>query len=380
MPLDRYILLTGSINNAGDFLIRQRAMELLSLLRPDRTWLEMPRWKPLDDDALEKINASRALILAGGPALQYQMYPGLFPLRKNLNEIKVPIVLMGIGWKSLDGDWLASQHYPLSRDSLRLMDHLAPAPVLSGVRDYFTLHVLNRYGVNNVIMTGCPALYVPRFFDTGIDIPRKIERISFSVGVSFLHSPGMHRQAEQIVLALKDRFPKALIEAVFHHTLEDDYLEKYPDPAVLKKNRAFAAWFKKQGVPVMDVSGGADKMIAQYTGTDLHVGYRVHAHILATSMSRPSILVAEDGRGKGLYQVLSGLIFDGFRAVKTGLLARGMAKTGLADTWQALPFLHKDIINALDYEMSHNGPRLKPVRHRINDTFHMMKQFMAALP
>jgi hypothetical protein len=97
-------------------------------------------------------------------------------------------------------------------------------------------------------------------------------------------------------------------------------------------------------------------------------------------MSRPSILVAEDGRGKGLYQVLSGLIFDGFRAVKTGLLARGMAKTGLADTWQALPFLHKDIINALDYEMSHNGPRLKPVRHRINDTFHMMKQFMAALP
>jgi polysaccharide pyruvyl transferase WcaK-like protein len=36
-----------------------------------------------------------------------------------------------------------------------------------------------------------------------------------------------------------------------------------------------------------------------YGQVDLHVGYRVHAHLCALSRRRPSLLIAEDGRGRG---------------------------------------------------------------------------------
>jgi polysaccharide pyruvyl transferase WcaK-like protein len=41
---------------------------------------------------------------------------------------------------------------------------------------------------------------------------------------------------------------------------------------------------------------GALKLYGQ---VDLHVGYRVHAHLCALSRRRPSLLIAEDGRGRG---------------------------------------------------------------------------------
>lgn len=51
---NKYILMTGSINNAGDFLIKHRARQLLSMIRPDRVLEDYDRRSPIDNSLLEK--------------------------------------------------------------------------------------------------------------------------------------------------------------------------------------------------------------------------------------------------------------------------------------------------------------------------------------
>ena len=51
-------------------------------------------------------------------------------------------------------------------------------------------------------------------------------------------------------------------------------------------------------------------MIDLYSNCDLHIGYRVHAHVFMTSIKKPSILIKEDGRGEGMSEVIEGKCFD----------------------------------------------------------------------
>ena len=84
MDKEFYVTLTGGKNNAGDFLIKYRAFNLFKELRPDRDIVDFNEWEEIDDNRLEIINKSKALILLGGPGLVYDMYPnGGYKLRDN---------------------------------------------------------------------------------------------------------------------------------------------------------------------------------------------------------------------------------------------------------------------------------------------------------
>ena len=72
---DQYVILTGSKNNAGDYLIKYRAKQLFSDLRPDRKIIDINGWEQLNTEKLAIINQSKALILMGGPALVKNMVP-----------------------------------------------------------------------------------------------------------------------------------------------------------------------------------------------------------------------------------------------------------------------------------------------------------------
>ncbi|MGH8370059.1 MAG: polysaccharide pyruvyl transferase family protein, partial [Gammaproteobacteria bacterium] len=297
---DNYVLLTGGKSNAGDFLIKKRAIALLGALRPDRQLIDVNAWEPVDDTRLEIINRSKALILTGGPALQKNMYPGVYPLRENLDEIEVPILALGIGWKSLTGNWSDTRNYPLSRDTLRLLQRIDRSGYLSSVRDYHTLNVLFHHGFNNFQMTGCPALYSPES-EWSPNLNSPIKKVSFSLGVSFLSSKVMEQQMQSMLSMLGDKFGNSRVTTVFHHSTSQTFLKTHNATRHhLKGHLKFIEWLEARSFPYVDISGSADRMIEHYSGTDMHVGYRVHAHILMSSISKPSILLAEDGRGKAL--------------------------------------------------------------------------------
>jgi hypothetical protein len=380
---NRYVILTGGKNNAGDFLIKHRAGKLFAALRPDREIVDLDGWLALDAEALELVNDSAALILMGGPALQEHMYPRVYPLVPKLNAIKVPIVAMGIGWKSARGEWEDTYTYPLAPDTLRLLDRIRDSGSLSSVRDFHTLNVLGARGYDNYLMTGCPAYYDLPSIGARVPPLDTIRKVAFSLGVSFVRSASMERLMKEQVLLMKEHFKDSRFEVVFHHSLDPDkFLRVYAGSKRHNvRHNAFAKWLEGHGIPYVDIAGSAENLIAYYESVDLHVGYRVHAHIFMASQSKLSVLITEDGRGKATRDVIGGMVVDGYQRFRSGLaFALPLLRHASLDRYVANESSAHEIIRLTEYESASDGQRTGASRKVIDHNFQQMQRFLAQLP
>lgn len=366
-----YTLLTGGKNNAGDFLIKQRAKQLLSSLRPDRKIVDIDGWKELTEEDLEQINYGSALLLTGGPALQYNMYGKVYALVKDLKRIKVPIITFGIGYKDQNGSWENTKNYQLSSNTIRLLNRIKDDGYLSGVRDYHTLNALFHKGFDNFIVTGCPALYSLEHLNKEFNAISKIENIKFSLGVSYKESDSMLEQMLQTILIVKKELQPKDYSVLFHHKINTD------DPRQAK----ILAFLKHHKIDHKDISGSENLLIEEYSNCHLHIGYRVHAHIFASSISRPSILLNEDSRGKGLQLVIGGLHLDSYSSAHWNLTNRIKQKLKIPfEKIIAVDNLTKDLIANTKYEARNNMPRIRAIRSNIDSLFPTMKSYIEQLP
>lgn len=380
---DTYVILTGSKDNAGDFLIKDRAKRIFEELRPDRTVIDFNAWERFDDEKLRIINDSKALILMGGPALQKNMYPGIYALPEDLTLIKVPIVTMGIGWKSIQGRWENTYDYPLSNKTMELLQRINLDGLSSSVRDFQTCNSLIFRGFNNYLMTGCPAYYDLESINTKFSMPQKIQKVAFSLGVSFVHSSSMDKLMKSQIISFKSRFSEADFEVVFHHPLDID-LSLKNDPQHNYHNEQhnnFLSWLKIKGINYVDISGSAENLIDYYSDADLHIGYRVHAHIFMNSRKKLSLLLSEDGRAKGTKTVIGGMVVNGYEGFKNNFVSKVMSKLIKGyDRYQANLYSTEEAISMIDYEIKTCGYRSKLVRKAIDQNYLIMKSFIKQLP
>lgn len=306
-----YVLLTGGKNNCGDFLIKHRAKELLKTHRPDRSFLDWNAWVPLSQEQLNVINRSKALVLTGGPAIQPTMYPNVYPLVEDLNKIEVPIISFGLGSKPKSTLPESAPDVVLTKPSRLLLSIIDNCGYRSSVRDFATLRLLEGMGLRHFMMTGCPALFEPHPMP-----PRNTPNgtnIIFSTGVYFAINKSLERQMKDIVMELNS-VDNATLTVAFHHSLGQEYLATHnANTPLLKKQRELAEWLADRNIDFKDISGGEKAMLSLYSKADIHVGYRVHAHILMSSWGKPSILISEDGRSTALSEVIGGLTIDAFR-------------------------------------------------------------------
>ena len=382
MATDRYILLTGGRNNAGDFLIKHRALALLRALRPDRELVDRNAWEPFAEHELDDINTAKAILLVGGPSFQPGMYPGIYALTPQLDRLRVPIIAMGVGWKSASGEWQDTHHYPLSAQTRQLLDRIRDSGCLSSVRDYHTLNAAAAAGYGNFLMTGCPAYYSLPHLNVPMAINPAPRKVAFSMGVAMAVSPGMAAQTREVITALAERYGREVLEVTFHHALSDQFVSAYGKASPLfHAQKRMAAWLDEQGIRYVDISGSADKLIAYYEGCDLHVGFRVHAHIFMSSTSRPSILLSEDGRGKAARLVAGGVVLDAYLGHRRSTRDRILRKLRLsqAGSYIPAPGLARDIVRVCDYELQ-QGVRLGSVRTNIDRHYPVMQRFVAQLP
>lgn len=376
-----YVTLTGAKNNAGDYLIKHSASSLLAELRTDREQIDLNAWEPLNAQKLEIVNNSEALLLTGGPALKYNMYPSVYKLTDDLSKIKVPIISMGIGWKSIHGEWNDIKDYKLSSDTKKLIARMAESGYQSSVRDYHTRHVLEKEGMDNVLMTGCPALYSTSHIGKGLEENTKPKKVFFSLGVGFVISRAMEQSVKEILLKLKRRFSDSDFSVKFHHSIDKSFLSTPgASPKLYHKNVEFLKWLETQGIDYEDISGSAENLINCYKDCDLHIGYRVHAHIFMSNISMPSILLAEDGRGKALKHVMGGAILDGYVSSNDSLIMKIASKVGFADRFVVDEYLPELLMSTINSELKTGMPRLKNVRNNIDLHFNLMKDFIKQLP
>lgn len=378
---NKVVLLTGSKNNAGDYLIKYRAKELLAHLRTDRELVDYDAWVELDDEKLAVINQSSALILTGGPSLQKNMYPGIYNLCENLDEIKVPILTMGIGWKSLNGGWQDTRDYRLSDSSIELLKRINSQEYFSSVRDYHTLNTLQSHGFENFVMTGCPATYELNSVNLKLDSDKPIKKIGFSLGVSFLMSHAMEKQMKNLILGVRDAFSDSELCVAFHHGTSKEFLKTHnATNNHLLGHQKFIHWLTEHNIGYQDISGSAEGLIGFYDSCDIHIGYRVHAHIYMTSIAKPSILIAEDGRGLALKDVFGGAIFPGFDRVEDSLVFKVLRRLKLRSGFSVTDKLVKEVLGALKYELANDFPLNRSARASVGSNFQVMKRFVAQIP
>jgi hypothetical protein len=286
-----YALLLGARSNSGDHLIGKRIIDLFELCRPDVELLRFDRWLPVED-RLDELNNCNAVILAGGPAFQPTLYPGIYPLVDDLRKIRVPVIAFGLGWKGHPGDKLTEQLYRFTPDSRPLLDRLRSQNIPVSCRDPPTVRILARQGVSNTVMTGDPAWYDREFLEQDFTAPETITKIALSVPANLNYI----QQANRLAAGLLETFPSAEIIPVFHHGWNPG--DGMTDAAV-EKNRVMKSHFEDSGFRCVDISGDYKKLEKIYSDVDLHVGYRLHAHLFRLSRRIPSFLLHEDGRGIG---------------------------------------------------------------------------------
>ncbi len=377
-----YVVLTGSKNNAGDFLIKYRAKQLFKELREDREIIDFNAWEEFDEEKLKIVNESKALILLGGPSLQRNMRPSIYKMTKNLDDIKVPIISMGIGWKSISGNWEDTYNYRLNDGSLKLLKRIDSSGYLSSVRDYHTLNSIRFKGFENFLMTGCPAYYDLDYIGKDVKTP-VISKVAFSLGVSFVNSPSMEKLMKENILKCKEKFDDKDFKVLFHHSLNKNKFLSTNGATNThnQKHNDFAKWLDNNDIQYVDISGSAENLMNNYKTIDLHIGYRVHAHIFMNSISKFSILISEDGRGKATKNVIGGIVLDGFVEFKNDFISKVLNRLlKHHDKYEANKHATKELLDNIDYENRIDFIRIKNSRNQIDNNFNIMKKFIKQLP
>ncbi len=275
--------MTGAILNAGDYLIDKRVKELILHFIPDVEITELNQVKQDYSDKLDFINSFDALFFRGGPIYCHGLYPNELPFVRDLNKLTLPIFFVGggVGSSLFNGmmDKADKSFYNLGLKS----------GVPLGCRDIMTYRILKKNGYNNIMVTGCPAWYNLSFHSGNYKTKRcdTIRKICVS-------EPAREENVDalfNLLYHLRDKYPHSEIELINHRE---------------KKNSIFSReneLREKLGVSIIDIAGSADGF-ALYDNCDLHVGFRVHAHIYNLSNCNISVLFNEDIRGIGMNYTL----------------------------------------------------------------------------
>lgn len=275
-------LLSGAYKNAGDFLIENRCLQLVQDSYPEANVTVFLR-KNISKD-IERINKANVAIFTGGPIYQSDISSN-FPVDV-ANKIKPKTVIIG------GGSWLNTNckslvyDYKFSTNTYKLFKRIDNDGGL-GCRDLFAYKVLKNNGFVSPIMTGCPAWYDLRYVNCTrlINSRKKIKKIC----VSDPADPSNRYLLLELVNYLYEKYPDAEIKVIFHRGIIEDLSSGLQNAC--------------PNVSIQDISHNLHGFDL-YDGCDLHIGFRVHAHIYNLSQRQRTLLIEEDSRGAGVNEAL----------------------------------------------------------------------------
>jgi len=229
-------------------------------------------------------------------------------------------------------------------------------------------------------MTGCPVWYNLNSIGQPLTIPEQIKKVAFSVGVSFIRNKTMFKSLIELILKLKDYFGESLV-CTFHHPVDYKYYFKTnSDKSFYTAHRKLINVLEEKRIKWVDLSLQASRLIHFYDKVDLHVGFRVHAHLYMLSVRKPSILLIEDGRGYGVFYSLGGLCLEAIERKKYNLLYRALSKYGILSNCKLKQGLIEDLINNISYEIQNGFPRERHIPQIIDEHYKIMRKFISQLP
>lgn len=290
----------AKVENVGDGFILRAIERQLGTFAAERTF--SPR-VPLSDAAIATLEQAPALILAGANQLhdRYTIWPGLTAARLRASRLRpLPFGIglhgdpgMNDGFTAATRDLLLAMHERIELSSWR-----CPHTVACLLRELPQLRP-------QVVMTGCPVVYdrpllegTPFRAARGRVAVTVTERNDFwtreTAVIDFVART--FRRARRILVLHQNWSPPTRRELWCHRWLPRPAAQLDP----YQRLRQFAVRRGFQVVAPRD----HDAAIAFYDSVDLHIGSRLHAHLLCLSRARRSWLVPVDGRSVGIAAAL----------------------------------------------------------------------------
>lgn len=284
-------LMSGAYVNAGDFLIEQRSRRILEKNIAHAEVQIYKRNIPYDNQ-IEELNKSDVIVFGGGPGFQNEIYPTKMPFVSDLHKLKTPIAIMGWGWKGksiFEKDIYKMSLNEKMKDFLKYAEEVG---IPLGCRDWYTVRFLKNQGFEKTVMTGCPAWYDLEHIENLHSNKENMKKSNLNICISDAAFRFNKMHMKPVVTFIRKKFPDARIQLIFHRgiTKEDKYL--------IEQN-----FLKEYNLEYQDISGSVDGFKV-YESCDLHIGFRVHAHIYNLSRGNISILLNEDARGNGVNDAL----------------------------------------------------------------------------
>jgi hypothetical protein len=354
-----YALVTRALRNVGDDLIHQRGRRLIEHAAPGVELTPIKGWLRLAE-SLDAAQIARlaGIIVPGGPGARRDL-SRVYPFLEDAAARRIPVAFLGVGSRFFPGT-LAMGRAHLDRASIDQLRELGRhAPI--GVRDHLTEYVLKDAGVAAQV-NGCPAWYSVPHLETRPPLPTRLDRIALTPPADLLFFP----QCLELMRTLHGLLPSARVVVGFHHGVATD------DGAVTAANERVVAECRALGFEVADLSADSAKLKV-YEDCDLHVGYRVHAHIFFSSLRKPTFLLAEDSRGVGVLDTLAGTGMIAWNELAEHELSR-LAASRARPELLALP--HHRVAAWLELslarELSQGFPRVETAARIIDTTYRTM--------
>ena len=258
----------------------------------------------LGDEAVAALTHSSAVIIAGANQLndRYTIWPGLTAER--IRKGRLRFVPFGIG---IHGD--SEQTIRLSEETRSILEAVHEQIEYSSWRCPNTVAFLRREmpGIaHQLLMTGCPVIYDRPLLESDQFLSAET-----TVAVTASERGEFWERETQVIDAVTKRFPRARRYFVVHQNFSpprmgerlQNLLSSVNAGTCMNRIAALRAYARQRGFKVV-IPSSADECIQFYDHVDLHVGSRLHAHLLFLSRNKRSYLVPVDHRSVGIAEHL----------------------------------------------------------------------------
>ena len=282
--------------NIGDGFILRAIERLIGRFSAGRCFSSRV---PPSPDVAKVLEASTAIILAGANQLNdhYSVWPGLTANR--IRASRFHFVPFGIGLHGALG-----QNDGLTDIAREVLEAIHERIEFSSWRCPRTVAYLERELPQlrgRFLMTGCPVLYDSPLLDG-----ERFHEDVGSVAVTVTERDDFWNRETCTLDFVARRFPRTRRYLVLHQNYSPpgrfEFVRHRLLPFSQDCENAYERlrWYAvKRGYRVVALSS-ADACIKFYQGIDLHVGSRLHAHLMFLSRNKRSFLTQADGRSLGM--------------------------------------------------------------------------------
>jgi hypothetical protein len=232
-------------------------------------------------------------------------------------------------------------------------------------------------------MTGDPAWYDLAYIGKSFVPPRDIRTIVFSVPARGIY----HRQSIELARGVRGLFPGAELLCTFHHGWE---ASSHVSPHVAATFSQLREAFDRCGFKTISLVGDLQRMESMYGDAELHIGYRLHAHLFFLSQRKVSFLMEEEGRGRGASEALGlrGIQAWSRRAALSVItktpdirFVRGILHRLLGHEVTSRETAANEMLSIIAEELEDGFPRFKGLGERLDYYYaKMMLPFLNSLP